>query len=160
MVDEEDDVGEELEAFQEFLSEVEEETTTVEAALNEVMSKLGNTPVEVAVKATIGAIKESLMPALTGLGDRALAAIAEVAAGVDGPDGSMLETEDAVKLTAALLGAAQLIAVMEAEATTDERHQQCEHVGKQLSEALKLIKDITVIDEPEDEDTGEDTDKG
>lgn len=137
-----------LEEFKEFLEEVEKESVEVEASFNEAQKRLGTN--DDVLRTIIGVIQDSLLPSIKGIGQRALMAIADLAAEVDGPDGSVLEIEDATKITMAILKAAELIAIVESTTLDEDRKKQCSEAGELLSEALKLVKEITVEQELED----------
>jgi hypothetical protein len=135
--------------LREFLEAIEDESAAVEEAYQQATRELTGTAQERnGILKLYEILKDTVMPAITGLGTRMIAVAEDVLENAE-PDGSLLLPEDAQTILTALTSAAQLVAKIEAESAgvDDTRYRECEAVGNHLAAALKLVKDLMVEDD-------------
>lgn len=138
-----------IESLEAFVEELDQEAAVIDQACAQITTAADTAP---AVVTLAKMLQDSFLPALTGLASRTLAAVSEVAANVEPAGG--IEPADAEVLSKAILLAAGFVAKIEAESTTDERKRECAEVGQALTNALQLVKELTLVevDDEESED--------
>jgi hypothetical protein len=152
--DMDDDLPESLEELAALVENIEAEQRDIAATADEMKSLIGgaSSPERVAILRMFEILQNSVMPILSTLANTTAVAVTDLFNEIDSGSDSMLLKEDADMISAALLGAAQIMAAYEAENSSEDVKQRCQSVGEAITKSLKRIQEITIEDDDKEED--------
>lgn len=152
--DTDEELPEGLENIIALVESIEEESAEISSMRDEVRQAIGipSTAEGGAILKLCDMLVETVVPMIHGVAEATRNAVADLFDEIQSNEDSLLTPEDAAKFSNAFLGAAQLIAQLEASTSDEEVKKQCQGVGEAISGCLKRIGEIVLVEEDEDEE--------
>jgi len=147
-----DELPEKVQALVDLIPGIDGEAADM-ASTHEELSKLlggASSPTNVAILRIAASLDNSVIPMIKEVAVAAAEAIIEVLNEIEPSMDSQLTREDAELITAPFLGLIQIMAKFEVTASEEEK-KLCQQIGEASVKALARIKEITMVEDEEDE---------